>query len=296
MIGVGGRDLSEDVGGLMAEAAVEALDRHAGTELILLVSKPPAPAVAEQLLGKATSKPVVAALIGLERPVAAAPGVAVCNTLEQGVTESLDRLGRSGADPVGTSDTDVARLSAALHPRRRRMVGLFSGGTLAYEAMTIASRHIGPVFSNTPLDPGWGLPGPPEGHLCLDLGEEEFTRGRPHPMIDPEARLELLRDQAYDPAVAAVLLDVVIGDGAHPDPAAVLAPVAAEVVASGAAVVAYVLGTGRDPQDLHRQRSIMRQSGCVVAGTNARAALAGAALVNRDPALVHHDLRADLAA
>ena len=109
-------------------------------------------------------------------------------------------------------------------------------------------------------------------------------------MIDPEARLELLRDQASDPSVAVVLLDVVIGDGSHPDPAAMLAPTAAEIVKSGAAVVAYVLGTDRDPQGFERQRSIMRESGCVVAETNARAALAAAALVNRDPALVHHDL------
>ena len=296
VIGVGGRDLSEPVGGLMCEAALEALDHHAGTELTLLVSKPPAPAVAERLLGKPRSKPVVAALIGLERPVAVAPGVTVCNTLEQGVVEALGRLGCSGGDPVGSIDAEVARLSTALDMPRRRLVGLFSGGTLAYEAMTIASRHIGPVFSNTPLEAEWALPAPPDGHVCLDMGEEEFTVGRPHPMIDPEARLEVLRDQVSDPAVAAVLLDVVIGDGAHPDPADMLAPAAAEIVESGAAVVAYVLGTGRDPQDFERQRSIMREAGCIVAETNARAALAAAALVNRDPALVHHDLSASFAA
>ena len=128
------------------------------------------------------------------------------------------------------------------------------------------------------------------------MGEEEFTVGRPHPMIDPEARLELLRDQVSDAAVAAVLLDVVIGDGAHPDPASMLATAAAEIVESGAAVVAYVLGTGRDPQDFEQQRSIMREAGCIVAETNARAALAAAALVNRDPALVHHDLQTTLTA
>lgn len=296
VIGVGGRDLSEDVGGLMAEAALEALDHHAGTELTLLVSKPPAPAVAERLLGKPRNKPMVAALIGLERPVAVVPGVTVCNTLEQGVVEALARLGHSGRDPVGSIDAEVARLCTALDVTRRRMVGLFSGGTLAYEAMTIATRHIGPVFSNTPLEAAWAVPAPPGAHVCLDMGEEEFTVGRPHPMIDPEARLELLRDQVSDPAVAVVLLDVVIGDGAHPDPAAMLAPAAAEIVESGAAVVAYVLGTDRDSQDFEQQRSIMREAGCIVAETNARAALAAAALVNRDPALVHHELRTDLAA
>lgn len=296
VIGVGGRDLSEQVGGLMCEAALEALDHHAGTDLTLLVSKPPAPPVAERLLGKPRNKPIVAALIGLERPVAVAPGVTVCNTLEQGVVEALARLGRSGGDPVGSVDAEVARLCTALDVPRRRMVGLFSGGTLAYEAMTVASRHIGPVFSNTPLEAAWALPAPPGAHECLDMGEEEFTVGRPHPMIDPEARLERLHDQVSDPTVAAVLLDVVIGDGAHPDPAAMLAPAAAEIVESGAAVVAYVLGTDRDPQGFEKQRSIMREAGCVVAETNARAALAAAALVNRDPALVHHDLAANLVA
>ena len=296
VIGVGGRDLSEEVGGVMSDAAIDALDHHDGTELTLLVSKPPARAVAERLLGRPRNKPIVAALIGLDEPVTAAPGVTVCNTLEQGVVEALARLDHTGADPVGSVDAEVARLTTALSPSRRRMVGLFSGGTLAYEAMTIASRHIGPVFSNTPLNPSWSRPAPPGAHVCLDLGEEEFTRGRPHPMIDPEARIGLLREQASDPTVAAVLLDVVIGDGAHPDPAGVLAPPAAEIVASGAAVVAYVLGTDRDPQDFEKQRGIMRRSGCIVADTGARAALAAAALVNRDPALVHLDLSVNLTA
>ena len=290
VIGVGGRDLSAAVGGTMTEAAIEVLDRHQETGVILLVSKPPAAEVAERLLGAPRSKPLVAALIGLDRPVDAAPGVTVCGTLEEGAAATLGALDSVEPDPVGSIDAEVAALTTGLGPSRRRMVGLFSGGTLAYEAMVVASRHIGPVYSNTPLEPSWGLPGPGDAHVCLDLGEEEYTRGRPHPMIDPEARVELLREQAADPTVAVVLLDVVIGDGAHPDPGAVLAPVAAELVAAGAAVVAYVLGTDRDPQGFERQRDVMRQAGCVVADTNARAALAAAAVVNRDPALVHHDL------
>ena len=296
VIGVGGRDLSAAVGGTMAEAAIEALDHHADTELTLLVSKPPEVAVAERLLGRPRKKPLVAALIGLQQPVAAAPGVTVCNTLEQGAMEAMARLEHPRPDPVGSTDAEVAMRVISLSPARRRLVGLFSGGTLAYEAMVIASGSIGPVFSNTPLDPSWSLPGPSDAHVCLDLGEEEFTRVRPHPMIDPEARIELLREQASDPTVAAVLLDVVIGDGAHPDPAGVLAPAAAEIVASGAAVVAYVLGTEQDPQGLERQRDVMRRAGCVVAETSARAALAAAALVNRDPSLVHLDLSTNLTA
>ena len=295
VIGVGGRDLSAAVGGLMAEAAMEAFDRHDATAAILLVSKPPAAAGAERLLGARRTKPVVAALIGLDEPLAAAgagAGLTVCSTLEQGVVATLAVLGHPRPDPIGSTDADVARLITGLDPRRQRMVGLFSGGTLAYETMTIARRHIGPICSNTPLEPDWTLPGPEGAHICLDLGEEEYTRGRPHPMIDPEARLELLARQASDPTVAAVVMDVVIGDGAHPDPAGVLAPVAAEVAASGPAVIAYVLGTGRDPQGFAGQRRILREAGCVVPETAARAALAAAAVVNRDPALVHDDLGA----
>ena len=290
VIGVGGRDLSQQVGGAMADAAIDALDRHDGTEAVLLVSKPPSAEVAAKLLGKPRSKPVVAALIGLDEPVEVAAGVTVCDTLEQGVVQALACLGIAAPDTASTIDTEVARLAARLHPARRRLCGLFSGGTLAYEAMVVASGHIGPIHSNTPLTESWGLPAPEDAHICLDLGEEEYTQGLPHPMIDPEARTSRLRELASDPSVAAVLLDVVLGDGAHPDPAGVLAPAAAQVAATGAVVVAYVLGTDRDPQNLDAQRRTMREAGCVVADTGVRAALAAAALVNRDPALVHLDL------
>jgi len=294
VIGVGGRDMSTAVGGLMAQSGLEALEAHDPTEVTLLVSKPPAPSVAERLLGGHSGKPVVAALIGLDEPVSVAPNVTVCNTLEQGVVETLRLLGADPPDPIGGLDAAIAARVTAMSPQRRRLVGLFSGGTLAYEAMIIASRHIGPIYSNTPLRPEWARPAPEGGHLCLDLGEEEFTKGRPHPMIDPEARVEFLREFGTQSDVAAVLLDVVIGDGSHNDPAAVLAPVAEQVVASGAVVVAYVLGTGLDPQGLERQRDLMSDAGCVVADTGARAALAAAALVNRDPTLVHHDLSVNL--
>ncbi len=296
VIGLGGRDLSEAVGGLMATSAIEALEADDGTEAILVVSKPPTPAVAEALLGPSRSKPIVASMIGLRDPVVVDDGVVVCNTLEQGVVETMHRLGSSPPDTIGDLDNRLATVVAALPPTRRRLVGLFSGGTLCYEAMTIASRHIGPIHSNTPLDAGWGLPEPDGAHVCLDLGEEEYTEGRPHPMIDPEARISFLRAQVTDPTVAVVVVDVVIGDGAHPDPAGLLAPVAADIVESGAAVVAYVLGTERDPQGFERQRRVLTEAGCLVTETAARAALAAAAVITRDPALVHEDLAVDLAA
>lgn len=290
VIGVGGRDLSPEVGGLMAESAIRALDADEATRTILLVSKPPSPEVAARLLSL-PKKPMVAALIGLREPLPAPANVSVCNTLEQGASLTLAGLDMTTPDVIGDLANRVADALAALTPARTRLVGLFSGGTLCYEAMTIATQHIGPIYSNTPLDKRWAVAtAPASGHLCLDLGEEEYTKGRPHPMIDTEARIGYLRSQANDPTVAAVLLDVVIGDGAHPDPASLLAPVAAEVVRSGAAVVVYVLGTERDPQGFAAQRAAFQRAGCIVTETAARGALAAAALVLRDPPLVLADL------
>ena len=291
VIGVGGRDLNADVGGIMARAGIGALEADPGTDAILLVSKPPAPEVAQTLLGVAPSKPMVAALIGLREELDGVPSeISVCNTLEQGVVLSLEGLGVDVPDRVGDTPEAVADVITGLGQSRKRLVGLFSGGTLCYEAMTIAVDHIGPIHSNTPLDKSWTVPAPDGAHVCLDLGEEEYTQGRPHPMIDPQARMEWMRQQVDDPTVAVVLLDVVLGDGSHADPAGLLAPVAAEIVASGATVVSYVLGTDLDPQGFARQQETMRSVGCIVAETAARAALAAAAIVNRDPALVHEEL------
>jgi FdrA protein len=290
VIGVGGRDLSSEVGGLIAEAAIRALDAHDGTTAILLVSKPPSPQVAERLLTIPT-KPTVAALVGLRGDLAAPANVTVCTTLEQGAANTLALVGATAPDLEGPLANDLADRIPSLPTARSRLVGLFSGGTLCYEAMTIASEHIGPIYSNTPLDNSWTVEAAPAAaHVCLDLGEEEYTQGRPHPMIDPEARIELLSRQIDDESVAVVLLDVVLGDGAHPNPASLLAPVAAKVVQSGALVVAYVLGTEHDPQGFASQQAILREAGCIVTETAARAALAAAAVVVRDPALVHTGL------
>jgi len=292
VIGVGGRDLSAGVGGLMATAGIEALEADKNTEAILLVSKPPSPEVAAQLLGSKRSKPIIAALIGLKGDLeGVADGVTICNTLEQGAVLTAAALDRAVPELVGDLAETIATVMMPLTQTRRRLVGLFSGGTLCYEAMTIATQHIGAIHSNTPLDALWTLPAPDGAHVCLDLGEEEYTVGRPHPMIDPEARIDWMRRQVDDPTVAVVLLDVVIGDGSHDNPAGLLAPVAKEIIDSGAVVIAYVLGTDNDPQGFAAQRDELRAVGCVVTETAARTALGAAAIVNRDPALVHDDLR-----
>jgi FdrA protein len=143
------------------------------------------------------------------------------------------------------------------------------------------------VYSNVPLERDWGLPAPPGAHRCLDLGEEEYTRGRPHPMIDPTSRPELLLEEAADPSTAVILIDVVLGYGSHPDPAGAIAPACAEVaqMPGGPAVVAYVLGTDGDPQGYGQQRARLAAAGCVLAPTGARAALLAAAVAAGRPGI-----------
>ena len=160
------------------------------------------------------------------------------------------------------------------------MRGLFSGGTLCSEASAILAERLGTVSSNAPGGPRPAAPGRAEGHACLDLGEEEFTRGRPHPMIDPEARVERLEREAADPDVGVLLLDVVLGYAGHPDPAGALAPAIREALADRPqlAVVAYVLGTEDDPQVRSRQEATLADAGARLAPTNAAAARLAAAL------------------
>jgi FdrA protein len=291
VIGVGGRDLSEAVNGRMAKAAVRSLDQDPATDVILLVSKPPSPEVARAVVAEAKTTPIVAALVGLAEGIEVPGAVAVCSTLEGGAVAAVVALGLDKPDPTRGLVEDVRRAVVGLQARRTLVSGLFSGGTLCYEALTLLQPWLGPVWSNTPLDKAYLAPAPPGGHLCLDLGEEEYTKGRPHPMIDPQARLDLLGQVRSQPDTAVVLLDVVLGYGAHDDPAAELAAACADVCTSdGPRVVVYVLGTEADPQDIHRQRQCFREAGCLVAPTGARAALAAAAIAVRRPEVAEAEL------
>jgi len=285
VIGVGGRDLSAAVGGTMACEAVRALDADPGTEVILLVSKPPDPGAARRVIGASRATPVVAACLGLSASDGPFGDALLAGTLEQGALRVAGLLGRPVPGPAGYLADVTERAAARLAGGRRAVRGFFTGGTLCYEAQVVLSRALGPVHSNIPLRPDLGLPAPAGAHICLDLGEEEYTKGRPHPMIDPAARTEIMRAQAFGGDIAAVLLDVVLGYGSHPDPAGEIAGVCSDLVASGAAVVAYVLGARADRQGLDRQCRTLRDAGAIVTASAAEAARVAAAVAARQPAL-----------
>ncbi|MCU0307274.1 MAG: acyl-CoA synthetase FdrA [Thermoleophilia bacterium] len=273
--GTGGRDLHEEVGAITALDAIDRLARDPETRVILCVSKPPAPDVARRVLDAlaASGKPAAACLLGADA-VDAPAGVEVRATLDDAALAAA-RL--AGADPEIPEPERVDWVIPGF------VRGLFSGGTLCSEAAAILADRLGQVWSNAPAGRAGRLaPGePPRGHACLDLGEEEYTRGRPHPMIDPQARVERLAVEAADHDVAVLLLDVVLGYASHPDPAGALAGPVRQAMADrpNLAVVAHVCGTEADPQVRSRQEATLAAAGVRLAPTSAGAARLAAALV-----------------
>lgn len=270
-LGVGGRDLSAEVAGRSTKQAMAALDADPATELIVVVSKPPAPDVADDVRAFAgsLSTPTRFALLGPKEPdlTAAASDIVAARA--------------PGSDPGHTSDWP--QWPAESPPGRSRaggaLRGLFCGGTLCDEAMAIASDALGPIYSNIPLEPEWALGddmrGPqPGAPVMIDFGDDRFTQGRPHPMIDPEPRLERLAAEMADPATGAILLDVVLGYGAHPDPATDLAGTVRESRERGhdVPVVVSLAGTEGDPQRRDSQARTLAAAGADVYLSNAQAA------------------------
>jgi FdrA protein len=153
--------------------------------------------------------------------------------------------------------------------------------------MVIAADELGPITSNIALRPDWAIGADlrSDGHTMLDLGDDAFTQGRAHPMIDQRGRLDRIAVEAADPACSVLLLDVVLGHGAHPDPASELAPalVAARdsVRAAGRgelAVVVSLCATEDDPQDSRKQAEALHGAGAAVFLSNAAAARRGVEL------------------
>jgi FdrA protein len=261
-LGVGGRDLSTAVAGRSTWQALEALDADPATEHIVVVSKPPAKEVADTVVAHARNlrTPVAFALLGRGQP-------------------DLTRAAEAAVSAVGRTVPAWPEWPAAAprEPRAGALRGLFCGGTLCDEAMVIAADALGPIASNIPLELGWALPGDlrAEGHLMIDFGDDQLTRGRAHPMIDPTLRLERLETELADPATAVVLIDVVLGYASHPDPAHDLAELIAESVVP---VVVSLCGAAGDPQGLDRQAEALSGAGAHVYLSNAAAARHAVAL------------------
>jgi FdrA protein len=240
--------------------AIDALEADAGTKHIVLVSKPPAAEVARRVLDRIaeSAKPFTVCFIGASN-LALPRNARAAATLKAAAELALGR-------PL--ADRAVPRPLRARGPYVR---GLFAGGTLCSEAQVVFAAAGVPVSSNVPVPGAAALNGAPTGHALIDLGDDEYTRGRPHPMIEPAVRDAPLAAALADPNVSVVLLDVVLGYGAHPDPAGHLAQAVAGR-RDGVAIVASVIGTDDDPQPRREQVEKLEAAGVVVADSNADAA------------------------
>ncbi|MDQ2716760.1 MAG: hypothetical protein M3Z08_17780 [Chloroflexota bacterium] len=359
VIGCGGRDLSEAVGAITTIQGIQLLQADEQTEVIVLISKPPAPSVAQRVIEEAckTSKPVVVIFVGADHDAlqsrygdrvtithtlteAAQKAVALCKSKDEPGTipapqgpesmgtitiapppvvippveidgtraVSLETSGTTASDATSSIQTPGDTVPANTIPianagpardtptyqyqkrtsGQERIVALFSGGTLCDEAMHIWAERVGPVYSNIPLEPAWRLSEGQRapGHSAIDFGADEYTRGRPHPMIDPSLRLKRFQEEAGDPGVAVILLDIVLGYCSHPDPAEVYVPAivsALEQAANANRLLACVIslcGTEDDPQRLSAQVARFREAGAEVFTSNAEAATRCAELVS----------------
>ena len=239
--------------------------------MILIVSKPPSPKVAARLVAAArtTGKPVVVDFIGYHAPAPMEENVYFARTLDGAAELAVELAALEDTPPAAAPQPPFA-------PGQCYLRGIFSGGTLAYEAQLLLQDYIPAVWANAPLDKAYKLPNSlhSQAHTIVDLGEDEFTVGRLHPMLDNDLRIKRILQEAADPQVAVLLVDVVLGYGAHPDPAAELAPALAEArrIAADAGrhleIVAVVVGTDADPQNMEQQVEQLAAAGAYVATTN----------------------------
>jgi FdrA protein len=277
--------MSEAVGGLMTLPALDALGGDGMTELIVVIGKPPAAAVRERVAAKLhdIGKPAVMAMLGRGVVPGEDGGIATVRTLEDAALAAvaaltgLDFTPKPFALPAAALRRRAFEARRELQPAQRAIRGLYAGGTLAHEAVSILEPLVGAVASN--LEPGsQGL------HHVLDLGADDLTVGRAHPMLDATSRIEAIGRAAREPDVAVLLLDVVLGQGAAADPAGDIAlalesaRVEARTQGRGLALVASVVGTSGDPQGLAGQIARLEAAGAWVRPSHAQAARAAACI------------------
>lgn len=290
-IGTGGRDLRDEIGGLTMLAALKALADDDRTRVIVLISKPPSPTVASRILAlaAASGKPTVVHFLG------AAPGTVQGASLHaaQSLADAADIAvalsrgsERASAPAIASNDAGADRVHVldGVASTQRTVRGLFTGGTFCYEAQLAFLRRGLPCRSNAPVHGALPLDGATADHVFIDMGDDEYTRGRPHPMIDPSLRNAAIREAADDPAVAMLLFDLVLGFGSHPSPADELADAlrdshwAAALEGRKLVSIGHVCGTDGDPQDRAAQIRTLASAGAIVADSNIEAASLAAQL------------------
>lgn len=295
-IGTGGRDLHEAIGGTMMIEGIRALQEDEATEVIVLISKPPQLAVQHTILQELTgsAKPVVICFLDGDPGAVQQAGITAAATLLDAARLAVGLLAHDVQAPSNGQFQQLLeeadRQKQRLQPEQSDIRGLFCGGTLTAEALSILRKEGLALRSNVAKRAEEKLPSVTRssGHTLLDLGDDEFTLGKPHPMIEPSLRNARILQEAADPATAVLVLDFELGFGSHADPVGVSisaireARRLAEEQGRYLPVVAYICGTELDKQDKTAQTRMLAEAGVLVADSNKEAALLAERLVSRD--------------
>jgi len=258
-IGVGGRDLTEQVGGISTLTAIDLLEKDPQTDHVIIISKPPSEKVCSKILSKIerSSKTFTVCFLG-------SPLLQLSSNARQATTLELAALLAANQEikPINS----VSKNTGAA----KRILGLYAGGTLAAEAQIILIDHGFSVTSNAPVPGALPIGSGNLQHTIIDLGADEYTQGRPHPMIEPSVRSAPFLKACDDPTVGAILCDIVIGNGAHANPAGLLISLLSDL--DHPPIFVSVTGTNQDPQGRDSQMKLLESAGCTVASSNAEAA------------------------
>lgn len=279
LIGTGGRDLSREVGGIMMLDGLQALAEDENTSVIILVSKLPHPAVAEKIYARVRSieKPVVIAFIGGKQEEIEACGAIYAETTKRAALKAvlLSGVPEETINKHALNLPLIQEVKAKLQPQQKYIRGLFCGGTVCQEVYGLIQQKYPNVYSNIAHDKKYVL-GPNDAsreHTLFDLGDDAFTDGRPHPMIDPSLRLDWIIREAQDPEVGVIVLDIILGYGSHPDPAGITLPAIRKAKELAAArgqhleILALVLGTELDSQNFDAQCAKLEAAGVTIASS-----------------------------
>lgn len=294
-IGTGGHDLSKTIGGISMLQGIKALDADSETKVITLISKPPSHEVANKVLEAAikSSKPVVVNFLGMDKSKISGEGIYAAENLEDCARMAVAVA--KGEDPYNLPEVNlhqeiIKSARDSLNESQQFIRGLYSGGTFCYEATLMMSDTLNQVYSNTPtsnknkIKDVWKSC----GHTLIDLGDDVFTRGRPHPMIDHRLRNERIVEEANDPETAVILLDIVLGYGSHENPAAEMLPAiekaknVAKQAGRNIVFVGSVCGTEGDPQGLNSQEKILSEADVHLSQSNAQAVKTALAIINQE--------------
>jgi FdrA protein len=285
LIGTGGRDLSEEVGGIMMLDGIKALDEDEATKVIVLVSKPPAPSVEEKILDqiKQCKKPVVVWFIGGDEEKITKAGGHFAKMSKEAALKAVLLAGadESKINKRALNIPLIEEVRAKLTPEQKYIRGLFCGGTLCDEAMYAAMEKFDNVYSNIQKNADYLLEdnNVSKEHTFIDFGDDEFTKGKPHPMIDPSTRIERFKQEAKDPSVGVIVMDFVLGFGSHEDPVGVMLPAIieakqlAEQEGRHLEILGYVLGTDLDYQNFDEQVEKLIAAGVTHASSSQNAGL-----------------------